>query len=147
MDLRSLTVRRRSVDHERSNSPTPAISRSSISGKGLLEERLRSAGRNSIEEAPAVVVKTPFYRGSVTIEKLKRRFVIRNFAATHEWVSIEGKGSNSCISDHAQDHLGDIVYVDLPEVGKSLLEGDVFCTIESVKAASEHIRSRKRENR
>ncbi|HCO70574.1 glycine cleavage system protein H [Mesotoga sp. Brook.08.YT.4.2.5.1] len=62
---------------------------------------------------------------------------MKKFAATHEWVSIEGKVATVGISDHAQDHLGDIVYVDLPEVGKSLKKGDVFCTIESVKAASD----------
>lgn len=62
---------------------------------------------------------------------------MKKFAATHEWVSIEGKVATVGISDHAQNHLGDIVYVDLPEVGKSLKKGDVFCTIESVKAASD----------
>lgn len=62
---------------------------------------------------------------------------MKKFAATHEWVSVEGKVATVGISDHAQDHLGDIVYVDLPEVGKSLKKGDVFCTIESVKAASD----------
>jgi len=62
---------------------------------------------------------------------------MKKYAATHEWVSVEGKTATVGISDHAQDHLGDIVYVDLPEVGKSLKKGDVFCTIESVKAASD----------
>ncbi|AFK07844.1 glycine cleavage system protein H [Mesotoga sp. HF07.pep.5.2.highcov] len=62
---------------------------------------------------------------------------MKKYAATHEWVSVEGKIATIGISDHAQDHLGDIVYVDLPEVGKSYKKGDVFCTIESVKAASD----------
>ncbi|HNQ70897.1 MULTISPECIES: glycine cleavage system protein GcvH [Mesotoga] len=62
---------------------------------------------------------------------------MKKYAATHEWVSVEGKTATVGISDHAQDHLGDIVYVDLPEVGKSYKKGDVFCTIESVKAASD----------
>ncbi|WP_349680937.1 glycine cleavage system protein GcvH [Mesotoga sp. UBA6090] len=62
---------------------------------------------------------------------------MKKYAATHEWISVEGKTATVGISDHAQDHLGDIVYVDLPEVGKSLKKGDVFCTIESVKAASD----------
>jgi len=62
---------------------------------------------------------------------------MKKYAATHEWVSVEGKTATVGISDHAQDHLGDIVYVDLPEVGKSLKKGEVFCTIESVKAASD----------
>jgi len=62
---------------------------------------------------------------------------MKKYAATHEWISVEGKTATVGISDHAQDHLGDIVYVDPPEVGKSLKKGDVFCTIESVKAASD----------
>ena len=62
---------------------------------------------------------------------------MKKYAATHDWVSVEGKIATIGISDHAQDHLGDIVYVDLPEVGKSYKKGDVFCTIESVKAASD----------
>ncbi len=49
---------------------------------------------------------------------------MKKFAATHEWVSVEGKVATVGISDHAQDHLGDIVYVDLPEVGKFLKKGD-----------------------
>ena len=62
---------------------------------------------------------------------------MKKYAVTHEWVSVEGKTATVGISDHAQDHLGDIVYVDLPEVGKSLKKSEVFCTIESVKAASD----------
>jgi len=62
---------------------------------------------------------------------------MKKYAVTNEWVSVEGKTATVGISDHAQDHLGDIVYVDLPEVGKSLKKGEVFCTIESVKAASD----------
>ncbi|HON27029.1 MAG TPA: glycine cleavage system protein GcvH [Mesotoga sp.] len=62
---------------------------------------------------------------------------MKKYTKTHEWVSVEGDIATVGISDHAQDHLGDVVYIDLPEAGKSLKKGDVLCTIESVKAASD----------
>ena len=52
-------------------------------------------------------------------------------------MSVEGDIATVCISNHAQRHLGDVVYIDLPEAGKALKKGDVLCTIESVKAASD----------
>ncbi len=62
---------------------------------------------------------------------------MKKYTKTHEWVSVDGDIATVGISDHAQDHLGDVVYIDLPEAGKSLKKGDVLCTIESVKAASD----------
>jgi glycine cleavage system H protein len=62
---------------------------------------------------------------------------MKKYTKTHEWVSVDGDIATVGISDHAQDHLGDVVYIDLPEAGKSLNKGDVLCTIESVKAASD----------
>lgn len=55
----------------------------------------------------------------------------------HEWVRREGEFLVVGISDFAQDQLGDIVYVDLPEEGDTLKKGDEFGTVESVKAVSE----------
>ena len=55
----------------------------------------------------------------------------------HEWVRVEGDEAIIGISDYAQDALSDIVYVELPEVGDSFERGDVFATVESVKAASD----------
>ena len=59
------------------------------------------------------------------------------YTKTHEWIKIEGDEATIGISDYAQDALGDIVYVELPEVGASYKAGDAFGAIESVKAASD----------
>ena len=60
------------------------------------------------------------------------------FAASHEWARLEADGSVTVgISDHAQDALGDVVFVELPEVGKTLAAGDAASVVESVKAASD----------
>ena len=55
----------------------------------------------------------------------------------HEWIRVEGNEGVIGISDYAQDQLSDVVYVDLPEVGDSFKKGEVLCTVESVKAASD----------
>jgi len=54
------------------------------------------------------------------------------FAKTHEWVSPDGTVG---ISDHAQREITDVVFVDLPKVGKEIKAGDAVCVVESVKAA------------
>ncbi|HNP87772.1 MAG: glycine cleavage system protein GcvH [Chloroflexi bacterium SZAS-1] len=59
------------------------------------------------------------------------------YAKTHEWIRIEGDEATIGISDYAQDALGDVVYVELPDVGTTFETGDAFGAIESVKAASE----------
>ena len=61
----------------------------------------------------------------------------RKYTDEHEWIEIEGDIGTIGISDYAQEQLGDIVFIDLPEVGKSLNQGDEAAVIESVKAASE----------
>jgi glycine cleavage system H protein len=61
----------------------------------------------------------------------------RKYAATHEWVKMEGDLAIVGISDYAQDALGDIVFVELPVVGMQLNKGDSFGVVESVKAASD----------
>ena len=55
----------------------------------------------------------------------------------HEWAKVSGELVKVGISDYAQDQLGDIVFVELPEVGASFEAGDEFGTLESVKAVSE----------
>ncbi len=55
----------------------------------------------------------------------------------HEWVKVEGDIATIGISDYAQKQLGDVVYVEVPEVGATLDKGDDLCVVESVKAASE----------
>ena len=59
------------------------------------------------------------------------------YAEDHEWVKSAADGTAIGISDYAQDQLGDIVFVELPEVGASFDKGAEFGTVESVKAVSE----------
>lgn len=60
------------------------------------------------------------------------------FQKSHEWVRVEQDGTVTVgISDHAQSSLGDLVYVELPEVGRSVKVGDSVAVVESVKAASD----------
>ena len=59
------------------------------------------------------------------------------YAESHEWVKLEGDIATVGISDYAQHALGDIVYVDMPEVGDGVEAGEVFGAVESVKAASD----------
>jgi glycine cleavage system H protein len=55
----------------------------------------------------------------------------------HEWIRLDGDVATIGISNHAQTQLGDIVYVELPAVGKKVAKGDETAVVESVKAASE----------
>lgn len=59
------------------------------------------------------------------------------FTEDHEWIRVDGNTATIGITDFAQKTLGDIVFVELPEVGRKLAAGDAFGTVESVKAASE----------
>lgn len=59
------------------------------------------------------------------------------YTKDHEWVRITGDEAEVGITDYAQQQLGDVVFVDLPAVGRKLAQGEVFGTIESVKAVSE----------
>jgi len=59
------------------------------------------------------------------------------YTEDHDWVKVEGNKAKVGITDHAQHELGDIVYVELPEVDDELSKGDEYGAIESVKAASD----------
>jgi glycine cleavage system H protein len=59
------------------------------------------------------------------------------YTKDHEWVRISGADARVGITDYAQKQLGDVVYLELPEVGSTFKKGDVFGTVESVKAVSE----------
>ena len=59
------------------------------------------------------------------------------YTKDHEWVKITGDEARVGITDYAQKQLGDVVYLELPDVGRTFEKGDVFGTIESVKAVSE----------
>jgi glycine cleavage system H protein len=59
------------------------------------------------------------------------------YTKDHEWIDLSGDNGKIGITDYAQQQLGDVVYIDLPEVGATLKQGQSFGTIESVKAVSE----------
>lgn len=59
------------------------------------------------------------------------------FTPDHEWLSVEGGIATVGITDYAQEQLGDLVFVELPDVGKKLTKGDTAVVVESVKAASD----------
>lgn len=61
----------------------------------------------------------------------------RYFTDEHEWIEVDGDAATVGITDYAQGQLGDIVFVELPSVGKSLEKGDEAAVVESVKAASD----------
>jgi len=61
----------------------------------------------------------------------------RRYTKEHEWVQVEGNVAAMGITDFAQGELGDIVYVELPTIGRAVTQGEVLGTIESVKAVSE----------
>ncbi|KAL8107537.1 hypothetical protein AgCh_024087 [Apium graveolens] len=72
-----------------------------------------------------------FNRGFATVLKDLK------YADSHEWVKVEGSSATVGITDHAQDHLGDVVYVELPELGTAVTQGSSFGAVESVKATSD----------
>jgi glycine cleavage system H protein len=59
------------------------------------------------------------------------------YTKDHEWVELDGDKGKVGITDYAQQQLGDVVYIELPEIGAKLKQGQSFGTIESVKAVSE----------
>ena len=59
------------------------------------------------------------------------------YTAAHEWLRQDGEVAVIGITDHAQGELGDVVYLELPEVGSEIVQGESFGVIESVKAASD----------
>lgn len=62
---------------------------------------------------------------------------MRRYTKDHEWVEMQGEHAVVGISEHAQEQLGDITFVELPEAGKTVAVGDSFAVVESVKAASD----------
>lgn len=59
------------------------------------------------------------------------------YTESHEWLKINGEAAKVGITDHAQSELTDIVFVELPDVGKEVKKGDELCVVESVKSVSE----------
>ena len=61
----------------------------------------------------------------------------KKYSEDHEWVTVQNDIATIGISNHAQENLGDIVFIELPEIGKSVKAKDSLCVVESVKAASD----------
>ena len=61
----------------------------------------------------------------------------KKYTKEHEWVEVDGDTATVGITNHAQESLGDIVFIDLPTVGKEVKSDEELCVIESVKAASD----------
>ena len=59
------------------------------------------------------------------------------YASSHEWVNVEGDTAIIGISDHAQDELTELVFIELPDIGRELAAGDPCAVVESVKTASD----------
>ncbi len=98
------------------------------------------------KELAAKVVALPFvphryFAASRTYASARRREELRmstvRYTKDHEWISVEGDVGTVGITNYAQSQLGDIVFVELPEVGKTLTKGGEAAVVESVKAASE----------
>lgn len=62
---------------------------------------------------------------------------MKKYTESHEWIEVTDSIAIVGISEHAQEQLGDIVYVDLPQKGSTLSKGDTLCSIESVKSAND----------
>lgn len=60
-----------------------------------------------------------------------------HYTKDHEWIRVEGENAVVGITDYAQSELGEIVFVDVPSVGESLSQGDVFGSVEAVKTVSD----------
>ena len=61
----------------------------------------------------------------------------RKFSKEHEWIEVEGGIATIGVTDYAQGQLGDVVFVELPEIGRKVKKGEAVAVVESVKAASE----------
>lgn len=62
---------------------------------------------------------------------------MKKYLKSHEWAELSGTIATIGISVHAQEQLGDVVYVNLPDVGKKVKAGEMLCSVESVKSASD----------
>ncbi|XP_050262039.1 glycine cleavage system H protein 2, mitochondrial-like isoform X1 [Quercus robur] len=104
----------------------------------LLEElRLPSLG---VDLSKPLYVCVSVYKGISSYIIYSIKIKLSNdlkYLDSHEWVKVEGNSATVGITDHAQDHLGDVVYIELPEVGAPVSQGDSFGVVESVKATND----------
>ena len=68
---------------------------------------------------------------------MARKASDKRFTKDHEWVTLDGDIATVGITDHAQEQLGDLVHVELPELERTVAEGETVAVVESVKAASD----------
>ena len=61
----------------------------------------------------------------------------KHYTKEHEWITVDGDIATVGITNHAQEQLGDVVFVELPAIGKTVIKGGDAAVVESVKAASE----------
>lgn len=84
----------------------------------------------------AQVAALPFVPTATSADGVRAMSDTR-YTKEHEWVRLEGDAATLGISEHAQEQLGDVVFVDLPEVGRKVSQGAPYAVVESVKAASD----------
>ncbi|KAH6796099.1 hypothetical protein C2S51_037085 [Perilla frutescens var. frutescens] len=89
-----------------------------------------ASGLWAIKAASYLKISVPCRGFATVLKDLK-------YADSHEWVKVEGKSATIGITDHAQDHLGEVVYVELPDEGSKVEQGASFGAVESVKATSD----------
>jgi len=95
----------------------------------FLLSRLTYLSSNALKWRPSTQLSRSLCSSAVLRE--------RRFTQSHEWIQVQGEVGTVGITDHAQELLGDIVFVDLPAVGDSVTQGDSCSLVESVKAASD----------
>ncbi|XP_078437329.1 single hybrid motif superfamily protein [Wolffia australiana] len=105
------------------------LSRRDLSARGISMAAARSLCWAS-RAASFLRVNVPCRSFSAVLKDLK-------YADSHEWVKVEGNSATLGVTDHAQEHLGDVVFVELPEVGAQVSKGASFGAVESVKATSD----------
>ena len=107
---------------------------------GYLPSSLRSRRhadlRRSARAAPAAAGRRHALR-SQHLQTLKEVYMTTLFTTDHEWLRIEGDVATIGVTDYAQSQLGDVVFVELPKVGRSLKKAEAAAVVESVKAASD----------
>src|SRR6185369_13911238 len=74
---------------------------------------------------------------SPPLSPLRRSAMTTYYTKDHEWIAVEGETGTVGITDYAQGQLGDITFVELPEPGSAVKQGDAPCVVDSVKAASD----------
>eukprot|EP00930_Biecheleria_cincta_P019318 TRINITY_DN14773_c0_g1_i2.p1 TRINITY_DN14773_c0_g1~~TRINITY_DN14773_c0_g1_i2.p1 ORF type:complete len:173 (-),score=35.37 TRINITY_DN14773_c0_g1_i2:588-1106(-) len=105
--------------------------------RSVLQGATRSVLRTSRLSVPTAAFRPVTPLSFCRLSFPARAFADVRFAETHEWFKADGDTATVGISDFAQGQLGEVVYVELPEVGTTFKAKDTICTLESVKAVGE----------